>query len=305
MHETVLLKEAVDALVVDADGIYVDGTFGRGGHSREILARLTPRGRLLAIDKDPEAIAVGEMLEQNDKRFDIEQGSFADAAAIAGRSGLLPVQGVLLDLGVSSPQLDQAGRGFSFLREGPLDMRMDPSRGVSAADWIARASADDIAAVLKDFGEERYARRIARAIVEARAVQSIDTTTRLAGIVAEAHPAWEKGRHPATKAFQGIRIFINDELGDLERFLDAALDMLAIGGRLVIISFHSLEDRMVKRFIKRHVHGDNIPKNIPVTDDQINRRLRQIGKAIRAGRDEISSNVRSRSAIMRVAEKIA
>lgn len=305
MHETVLLKEAVDALVVDADGIYVDGTFGRGGHSREILARLTPRGRLLAIDKDPEAIAVGEMLEQNDKRFDIEQGSFADAAAIAGRIGLLPVQGVLLDLGVSSPQLDQAGRGFSFLREGPLDMRMDPSRGVSAADWIARASADDIAAVLKDFGEERYARRIARAIVEARAVQSIDTTTRLAGIVAEAHPAWEKGRHPATKAFQGIRIFINDELGDLERFLDAALDMLAIGGRLVIISFHSLEDRMVKRFIKRHVHGDNIPKNIPVTDDQINRRLRQIGKAIRAGRDEISSNVRSRSAIMRVAEKIA
>lgn len=305
MHETVLLQEAVDALVTDADGAYIDGTFGRGGHSRLVLSRLSGAGRLLAIDKDPEAIAVGEALEQQDKRFSIRQGSFAEAGSIAGQCGLGPVQGVLLDLGVSSPQLDQAERGFSFLRDGPLDMRMNPQQGVSAAQWIASASVADIASVLKEFGEERFAKRIAAAIVDARAREPITATVQLANIIAEAHPAWEKGRHPATRAFQGIRIFINDELGDLERLLGGALDLLAIGGRLVVISFHSLEDRLVKRFIKRQVRGDSLPKNIPLTDAQINRRMKQIGKAVRASAEEVESNVRSRSAIMRVAEKIA
>lgn len=305
MHETVLLQEAVDALVTDVDGIYVDGTFGRGGHSRLVLDRLSGKGRLLAIDKDPEAIAVGEMLQQQDKRFVIEQGSFAQVGAIAAARGLLPVQGILLDLGVSSPQLDQAERGFSFLRDGPLDMRMNPQQGLSAAQWIATASAGEIASVLKEYGEERFAKRIAAAIVDARGRKPITTTVQLANIVAEAHPAWEKGRHPATRAFQGIRIFINDELGDLERLLDSALALLANGGRLVVISFHSLEDRLVKRFIKRQVRGDSLPKNIPVTEAQLNRRMKQIGKAIRASSGEVESNVRSRSAIMRVAEKIA
>lgn len=305
MHETVLLREAVDALVTDTSGTYIDGTFGRGGHSGEILGRLDARGRVLGIDKDPQAIACGVALRGADGRFDIEQGSFAEAADIAARRELLPVSGVLLDLGVSSPQLDQAERGFSFLRDGPLDMRMNPQVGVSAAEWIGRASAAEIAAVLKDYGEERFAKRIAAAIVRERGGQAITSTLQLANIIKEAHPAWEKGRHPATRAFQGIRIFINNELGDLETFLDSVLDMLAIGGRLVVISFHSLEDRMVKRFIKRQVRGDSLPKHVPVTADQLNRRMREIGKAVRAGQDEVSINVRSRSAVMRVAEKIA
>lgn len=305
MHETVLLREAVDALVTDASGTYIDGTFGRGGHSGEILARLDANGRVLGIDKDPQAIACGETLRDSDARFDIEQGSFAEAAAITARRGMLPVTGVLLDLGVSSPQLDEAERGFSFLRDGPLDMRMNPQAGLSAAEWLSRASASEIATVLRDFGEERFAKRIAAAIVRVRDRQAITSTVQLANIVKEAHPAWEKGRHPATRAFQGIRIFINNELGDLEAFLDNVLDMLAIGGRLVVISFHSLEDRMVKRFIKRQVRGDSLPKHVPVTVDQMNRRMREIGKAVRAGQQEVSTNVRSRSAIMRVAEKIA
>ncbi len=303
MHETVLLHEAVEALVVDPAGYYVDGTFGRGGHSRQILSALGPEGRLLGVDKDPLAIAEAEKLASADGRFAIVQGTFADIRGHVARAGQL--DGVLLDLGVSSPQLDEAERGFSFLRDGPLDMRMNPQQGQSAAQWLAEAKEVDIAKVLKEFGEERFARRMARAIVTERALRPIETTAHLAKVVAEANPAWEKGKHPATRAFQAIRIHINNELGDLEQLLADVLDVLKIGGRLVIISFHSLEDRMVKRFIKQHVRGDQLPANVPVMDSQLNRRLKQVGKAVRATAEEIDINVRSRSAIMRVAEKIA
>lgn len=305
MHETVLLREAVDALVTDPAGDYIDGTFGRGGHSRALLARLSGGGRVLGIDRDPDAVVQGQALAQQDRRFVMAQGSFAQARELAEAAGMTRVAGVLLDLGVSSPQLDQAHRGFSFLRDGPLDMRMNPQQGESAAEWLARAGAGEIAGVLKDYGEERFARRIAGAIVAERQQRPITTTAHLAKVIAEAHPAWEKGRHPATKSFQGIRIHVNNELGELRLLLDQVLDLLAVGGRLVVISFHSLEDRMVKRFIRQHVRGDSLPANVPVTVDQLNCRLRQIGKAVRAGDDEVESNVRSRSAIMRVAEKIA
>ncbi len=305
MHETVLLKEAIAALLVDPEGRYVDGTFGRGGHSRRTLQRLSPNGSLLGIDKDPEAIAVGKKLEEEDPRFSIAQGSFAELKALVAERYSGHVDGVLLDLGVSSPQLDQAERGFSFLRDGPLDMRMNPNEGMSAAEWLATASEQEIAKVFKEYGEERYSRRLAKAVVLARAEKPIETTLQLAKIISEAHPAWEKGKHPATKVFQAIRIFINNELGDLECFLEDVLDVLAIGGRLVIISFHSLEDRMVKRFIKKHVRGDELPANVPVMESQLNKRLKQVGKAIRADVQEVQANVRSRSAIMRIAEKIA
>lgn len=303
MHETVLLNEAVDALVVNADGFYVDGTFGRGGHSRKILQQLNDKGHLIGVDKDPQAIKSGCQLMDEDQRFHIVRGSFAEIKTYLSEQG--SVDGVLLDLGVSSPQLDQAERGFSFLRDGPLDMRMDPESGVSAADWLSGASESDIAKVLKEYGEERFARRMAKAIVLERSERPIKTTTHLAQVLSEANPAWEKGKHPATRAFQGIRIFINNELADLEHFLSDVLDVLKVGGRLVVISFHSLEDRMVKRFIKQHVRGDQLPASVPVMDAQLNRRLKQVGKALRAGDDEVDKNVRSRSAIMRVAEKIA
>lgn len=304
-HETVLLREAVDMLITQADGTYIDGTFGRGGHSREILKRLGQDGRLIAIDKDPEAIAEGQRLSAEDGRFSIVQGSFADMGQLITQQDLGNITGVLLDLGVSSPQLDASERGFSFLRDGPLDMRMDPMSGQSAAQWLNAADEKDIVGVLKEFGEERFAKRLAKAVVTAREDASINTTLQLAKIIADAHPAWEKGRHPATKTFQAIRIFVNNELGDLEKFLDGVLAALATNGLLAVISFHSLEDRMVKRFIKRHVRGDDLPASVPVTVDQLNRRMRQVGKAIRASKQEVESNVRSRSAIMRVAEKIA
>jgi 16S rRNA (cytosine1402-N4)-methyltransferase len=305
VHETVLLSQAVDALITRPQGVYVDGTFGRGGHSREILTRLGENACLLGIDKDPQAIEVGRGLALQDRRFLIVQGSFADTLQLVAEQGLGKVDGVLLDLGVSSPQLDQPERGFSFLRDGPLDMRMNPQQGQSAAQWLAVADEAEIAQVLKDFGEERFAKRMARALIAERNRQPIMTTLQLARVLADAHPAWEKGRHPATKAFQGIRIFINNELGDLSRFLEQSLDLLAVGGRLVVISFHSLEDRMVKRFIKRHVRGDELPANVPIRSDQLNQRLIHVGKAVRADAQEVDSNARSRSAIMRVAEKIA
>ena len=309
MHETVLLHEAVDALLGDGDqrlqGSYADGTFGRGGHSGEILKRLSAGGRLIATDKDPQAIATGKELEQQDSRFRIVQGSFAELDHFIAAQGIDKLDGILLDLGVSSPQLDQAERGFSFMRDGYLDMRMNPDAGQSAAEWLAEASVAEIRQVLKDFGEERYALRITEAIVKEREQNPISTTLHLQKVVAAAHPAWERGKNPATKAFQGIRIFINNELGDLEELLNQALDLLAVGGRLVVISFHSLEDRMVKRFIKQQVRGDVLPAGVPIMDSQLNKRMKQIGKAVRAGSDEVQGNVRSRSAIMRVAEKIA
>ena len=301
MHETVLLHEAVDALLGDDDqrlhGSYADGTFGRGGHSAEILKRLSEHGRLIATDKDPQAIATGKEFEQQDSRFAIVQGSFADLKNFIADKNIASLDGILLDLGVSSPQLDQAERGFSFMRDGYLDMRMNPDAGQSAAEWIAEAKVPEIRKVLKEFGDERYALRIAEAIVAERDKNPITTTLHLQKVVAEAHPAWERGKNPATKAFQGIRIFINNELGDLEDLLNQALDLLSIGGRLVVISFHSLEDRMVKRFIKQQVRGDVLPAGVAILDSQLNKRMK--------GSAEVEGNVRSRSAIMRVAEKIA
>ena len=305
-HTTVLLDGAVTALIADPDGFYVDGTFGRGGHSTFILSRLGSGGHLMAIDKDPEACKTAREMFAGDPRFDIVRGSFADLASmVAERQHAGDVQGVLLDLGVSSPQLDDAERGFSFLRDGPLDMRMDPDSGMSAAEWLADAPEDDIAQVLRDYGEERFSRRMARAIVAARTEEPITRTAQLAKIVAEANPAWEKGKHPATRAFQGIRIFINRELDDLEKVLSSVLDVLAIGGRLVVISFHSLEDRLVKRFIREQEKGKPIPKGLPVMEKDIVRRLRSVGKAVKPGVAEVKANPRARSAVMRVAEKVA
>lgn len=306
-HTTVLLEEAVAALVTDRDGFYIDGTFGRGGHSARILTKLSADGRLMAIDKDPSAIAFAAERFADEPRFSIEHGSFAQLHSFVEQRGLLgQVSGVLLDLGVSSPQLDDPERGFSFVHDGPLDMRMDTSRGESAADWINRASEQEIADVIYRYGEERFSRRMARAIVAERAQSPITTTARLARIIAEANPRWEKGKNPATRAFQGIRIHINRELEDVEQCLDQALEVLAPGGRLVVISFHSLEDRIVKRFIRRHVKGDeHLPPGVPVTDAMLNRRLKSAGKAIKAGRDEVERNPRARSAVMRVAIKLA
>jgi 16S rRNA (cytosine1402-N4)-methyltransferase len=304
-HATVLLDEAVAALVADPDGFYIDGTFGRGGHSSLILSRLSPDGRLMAVDKDPAACAAAAAKLAGEPRFEMVRGSFADLATMVaerGRSG--KVQGVLLDLGVSSPQLDEAERGFSFLRDGPLDMRMDPDSGISAAEWLAKADEAEIADVLREYGEERFARRMARAIVAARAEQPITRTAQLAAIISEANPAWEKGKHPATRAFQGIRIFINRELVDLERALSSVLDVLAVGGRLVVISFHSLEDRMVKRFIREQEKGKPLPKGLPVMEKDIVRRMRSVGKAVKPGDVEVGANPRARSAVMRVAEKV-
>ncbi len=305
-HETVLLNEAVAALVTDPGGLYVDGTFGRGGHSSLILASLNKAGSLIAIDKDPDACSVGQQKFAADTRFEIVQASFAELAdLVAARDMTGSVSGVLLDLGVSSPQLDNPERGFSFLRDGPLDMRMDPDSGVSAADWLASAEEKEISRVLRDYGEERYARRIARAIVEARKETPITRTAQLASIVKEANPAWEKGKHPATRAFQGIRIYINKELEDLEKALAGVVDVLAKGGRLVVISFHSLEDRIVKRFIREQERGKPLPKGFPIMEKDIVRRMRSVGKAVKPGGDEVSVNVRARSAVMRVAEKVA
>ncbi|ROQ20835.1 16S rRNA (cytosine1402-N4)-methyltransferase [Marinimicrobium koreense] len=304
-HQTVLLNEAVDALVQDVDGFYVDGTFGRGGHSARILERLSEKGRLLGIDKDADAIAVAHERFASDARFEIAQGSFAALAELVGARDMTgKVQGLLLDLGVSSPQLDEAERGFSFLNDGPLDMRMDRSSGQSAAEWLAGAPEAEIARVLKEYGEERFGKRMARALVAARAEQPITRTSQLAEIVKAANPAWEKGKHPATRAFQGIRIHVNNELSDLEAILAQALTVLAPGGRLVVISFHSLEDRLVKRFIRRQEKGQPLPAGLPVRDEQLDRTLKSVGKAVRASDIEVGANVRSRSAIMRVAEKL-
>jgi 16S rRNA (cytosine1402-N4)-methyltransferase len=304
-HKAVLLKEAVAALITDTEGLYIDGTFGRGGHSGLILSQLSGTGSLMAVDKDPEACDVARGKFSADPRFDITQTTFADIRALVEtRQYVGKITGVLLDLGVSSPQIDDPDRGFSFLRDGPLDMRMNPDCGISAADWLSTASMDDIAQVLKDYGEERYSKRIARAIVSARTVKPITRTRQLADIVKEANPSWEKDKHPATRAFQGIRIFINKELKDLESVLPDILEVLAIGGRLVIISFHSLEDRIVKRFIRDQVKGKALPKGLPIMEKDIIRRLCSIGKAIKPSQSEVRENKRARSAVMRVAEKL-
>ena len=304
MHQTVLLHEAVDALVTLPDGFYVDGTFGRGGHSRYLLQNLNRSGRVLGVDKDQEAQAAAHELAESESRFQFFHGSFAELPQQLRGMGVDAVDGILLDLGVSSPQLDDGDRGFSFMRDGPLDMRMDTSCGETAAQWLSRADLQDIAGVLKEYGEERFARRIATAIVAARAVSPIETTSQLARLVSEAHPRWEKHKHPATRSFQAIRIKVNRELEDLQAFLSVALDMLRVGGRLVVISFHSLEDRLVKRYMRDMARGDSLPRGVPVTDSQLNRRMRLVGRSIKASAEEVAGNVRARSAVMRIAEKI-
>ena len=304
-HITVLLNETVDGCVTDPDGIYVDGTFGRGGHSRLLLSKLSERGRLIGIDKDPLAIASGEALAAEDPRFSIVQASFADMKSALAQQGIEQVTGILLDLGVSSPQLDDAERGFSFLKDGPLDMRMNPDAGMSAAEWVATTDEAEIVRVLKEYGEERFAKRMARALLKARAEAPITRTSQLAEIIKEANPAWEKHKHPATRAFQAIRIAVNNELGDLETTLADSVDLLMPAGRLAVISFHSLEDRMVKRFIRAQEKGRDLPPGIPVTDDQLGRTMKKIGKAIMPTKEEIEQNSRSRSAVLRIAERLS
>jgi len=303
-HRSVLLDSAVDYLVNDPDGLYVDGTFGRGGHSRLVLGKLGESGRLLGIDKDPEAIRVARELASEDARFCCYHGSFAELDAAIGEQGWETVNGVLLDLGVSSPQLDDAARGFSFMRDGPLDMRMNPEQEPSAAQWLAEADEREIADVIYQYGEERFSRRIARRVVERRQEAPLQTTRELAELVSQAVPKKEKNKHPATRTFQAIRIFINRELEDLEVGLASAVERLAPGGRLVVISFHSLEDRLVKRFMRDLARGPRLPKGVPVTAAQEASEFRLIGKASKANTEEVSDNVRARSAVMRVLERV-
>ncbi|OOF82215.1 16S rRNA (cytosine(1402)-N(4))-methyltransferase RsmH [Rodentibacter ratti] len=311
-HITVLLHEAVDGLALKENGIYIDGTFGRGGHSRLILSKLSQNGRLIGVDRDPYAIAEAKKIQ--DPRFQIEHNSFSQIPEICEKLGLVgKVDGILLDLGVSSPQLDEAERGFSFMKDGPLDMRMNTNQGLSAAEWLKQVSVEDLAWVLKTFGEERFAKRIATAIVEynksavKNGEECLSRTVQLAELISQAVPFKDKHKHPATRSFQAIRIFINSELDELESVLHSALDMLAPEGRLSIISFHSLEDRMVKHFIKKQSKGEPIPKGLPLREDQIQRtqKLKPIGKTIQPSEAEIQANPRSRSAILRIAEKIS
>lgn len=305
-HETVLIAEAIDALSIRKDGIYVDATFGRGGHSKLILENLGAKGSLIVFDKDPEAIEAARIIKGKDERLQIAHAPFGEIEEQLTALGLNDgVDGILFDLGVSSPQLDNAERGFSFLRDGPLDMRMNPEAGQSAEEWINSAAETEIADVLYQYGEERHSRRMARRVILERAEKRITTTAELAEIIKEANPAWERDKHPATRAFQGIRIFINDELGELERGLEQSLKMLKVGGRLVVISFHSLEDRMVKKFIAKHAKGDSYPRGLPIPQDMLSPKLNPIGKRIKASALEVDRNTRSRSAVMRVAEKIA
>lgn len=303
-HVPVLFDAVLEALAIKSNGIYIDGTFGRGGHSQAILSKLSEDGRLIAFDKDPEALLYARQ-QINDSRFSIVHGSFTTLEEVVSAHGYNEkVDGILLDLGVSSPQLDTPERGFSFLREGPLDMRMDPERGISAAAWLQAATEREIADVLWEYGEERFAKRIAAAIVKHRQQLPLTTTTQLANVIAAAHPAWEKGKHPATQSFQAIRIFLNQELAELTLVLEQALRVLAVGGRLAVISFHSLEDRIVKRFMRKHIRGDEYPRDLPIKQTQLAARLQNVGQAIKPKAAEIQTNLRARSAVLRVVEKI-
>lgn len=306
LHSPVLLDEAVEALNIRSEGIYVDGTFGRGGHSKAILRRLGPEGRLIVFDKDEVALKAAQTQFGNDPRLHAVQGSFARLSEVARELGVVGrVDGLLLDLGVSSPQLDEPARGFSFMQEGPLDMRMDRSSGQSAAEWLATAAEQEIAQVIRDYGEERFARRIARAIVRERVAASLQTTRELAALIEKAVPARDPHKHPATRTFQAIRIHINRELDDLREVLAQSLDVLARGGRLVVISFHSLEDRIVKQFMREQARGPRLPKGVPVQHEQLQGRLRLVGKPVKPGEAEVARNPRARSAVMRVAEVVA
>lgn len=305
-HISVLLDETIDGLAIKPDGVYLDGTFGRGGHSRVILSKLSSQGRLFAIDRDPQAIAAAEQFK-DDSRFCITHSPFSELAAIAEQHAIVgQVDGILLDLGVSSPQLDEAERGFSFMRDGPLDMRMDPTSGLSAAQWLLKADVEEISFVLREYGEEKFAWRIANAIVTHRSENPLTRTSELASLISSVVPKSPKEKkHPATRSFQGIRIYINSELEQVKTALEAALRALKPGGRLAVISFHSLEDRLVKQFMRLQSKGPAIPKGLPLTEAQLNRYtpLRLIGKAIMPSEQELEHNIRARSAVLRIAER--
>jgi 16S rRNA (cytosine1402-N4)-methyltransferase len=302
-HKTVLLREAVDALKIEGDGIYVDGTFGRGGHSREMLSRLGPDGRVIALDRDPEAVAAAA--QSPDPRLTVRQARFSELLEVLRALNVDNVDGVLLDLGVSSPQLDEAQRGFSFRQDGPLDMRMDPQSGQSAAEWLMQASGKEIGEVIKEYGEERFAKQVARAIVAARSQQPLQRTRQLAEIVAKAIPTREPRQDPATRTFQALRIFLNQELEELEVTLPQCVTCLKPGGRLVVISFHSLEDRITKRFMRAQSQPA-VPARLPLRESEMPAtKLRLVGKVIRASDREVAENPRARSALMRVAERQA
>jgi 16S rRNA (cytosine1402-N4)-methyltransferase len=304
-HVAVLLEEAVTALAIKPAGTYLDATFGRGGHSGAILNALGEQGRLIGLDQDPAAIAVGNELAAREPRFTMLAGSFMDLQSIAKQQDLVgKLDGILMDIGVSSPQLETAERGFSFRLDGPLDMRMNPNVGMDAASWLKSAREAEIAEVLKIYGEERFAKRIAAAIVQARAEAPITRTVQLAKIIAAAHPRWEPHKHPATQSFQAIRIFINRELEALEAALSASLQVLAPEGRLVVISFHSLEDRIVKRFMRKHSQ-DDLPKWVPVRTTKTSALVNIIGRAVKPSEAALRDNPRARSAIMRTMEKMA
>ncbi|OEF10322.1 16S rRNA (cytosine(1402)-N(4))-methyltransferase RsmH [Vibrio genomosp. F10] len=310
-HIAVLLNESIDGLAIKPDGTYIDGTFGRGGHSRTILSKLGENGRLFSIDRDPQAIAEAKKID--DPRFTIIHGPFSGMAEYAERYDLIgKVDGVLLDLGVSSPQLDDAERGFSFMKDGPLDMRMDPTAGISVAEWILSADLDDITWVIREFGEDKHARRIAKAIVAHRddeEKEPLNRTSQLAKLISEAAPkSFKEKKHPATRAFQAFRIYINSELEEIDTALKGAASILAPQGRLSVISFHSLEDRMVKRFIRKESKGPQVPHGIPLTEAQISALgsadLKPIGKANKPSESEVEQNPRSRSSVLRIAEKL-
>jgi 16S rRNA (cytosine1402-N4)-methyltransferase len=311
-HISVLLNESIDGLAIKPDGIYVDGTFGRGGHSRTILSKLGENGRLYSIDRDPQAIAAAKLI--TDPRFTIVHGPFSGIAEYAEQYDLVgKIDGVLFDLGVSSPQLDDADRGFSFMRDGPLDMRMDPTSGLSVAQWLQHADLDDITWVIREFGEDKHARRIARGLIEYRDDENNEPLTRtgqLAKLISEIAPKnYKEKKHPATRTFQAFRIYINSELEEIDTALKGAAKVLAPQGRLSVISFHSLEDRMVKRFIRKESKGPEVPHGLPLTERQIqalgSANLKAIGKAIMPTAEEVELNPRSRSSVLRIAEKLS
>ena len=303
-HITVLLNEAVDALAVREDGIYVDGTFGRGGHSRLILSRLGSQGRLIVFDKDPQAIETAQKLAEQDGRVTVVHDGFSSFQTTLDKLGIEEIDGALFDLGISSPQIDDGARGFSFRFDAPLDMRMDPTRGMSAADWIATASEQDLHEVIKNYGEERFSRQIARAIVAQRTESPIDTTRKLAQLVAQNVRTRERGQDPATRTFQAVRIFINRELEEVEAVLPQVMGRLKEGGRLAVIAFHSLEDRIVKQFVKKYSQHPPLPRWAAVKEADLPLPpLKAVGKAIKPGVEETASNPRARSAVLRVAER--
>ena len=306
-HISVLLQEAIDGLAIKPDGTYIDCTFGRGGHSGQILNALGDNGRLIAIDRDPTAIKAAERFA-DDNRFTIEHNGFAELQEVAEKHDLIgKVDGILFDLGVSSPQLDDAERGFSFMNDGPLDMRMDTTKGQTAAEWLAVADVEDISWVLKTFGEEKMAWRIANAIVDAREEEPFTRTAQLAKVIKTAAPQREIKKHPATRSFQAIRMYINSELDQIEKALNASLSVLATDGRLVVISFHSLEDRLVKQFMKKQSQGKQVPRGLPISEAELQKgkKLALVGRKAKPTKDEVAQNVRSRSSVLRVAERLA